>query len=136
MAFILPGSGMLDGMYASIITISARLARRSHILVLCSMECYLTLGADGSPSNRPTTTCMYMSFRTAGSCPRDSDVSKHHSKTSTHHRDTMLVQTEDCTALLLLASTIILLFHDGVTPKRKIDKCDSTDTSQKQLDGN
>ena len=31
---------------------------------------------------------------------------------------------------------IIILFHDGVTPVRTIDKCDRTDTSQKQLDGN
>ena len=32
----------------------------------------------------------------------------------------------------------ILLFHDGVTPMRTIDKCDRTDTSQKPLhvDGN
>ena len=31
---------------------------------------------------------------------------------------------------------IILLFHDGVTPIRMINKCDRTGTSQKQLDGN
>ena len=30
----------------------------------------------------------------------------------------------------------ILLFHDGVTPIRMINKCDRTGTSQKQLDGN
>ena len=35
-----------------------------------------------------------------------------------------------------LWSNYILLFHDGVTPIRTIDKCDRTDTSQKQLDGN
>ena len=31
---------------------------------------------------------------------------------------------------------IILLFHNGVTSIRIIDKCDKIDTSQKQLDGN
>ena len=35
-----------------------------------------------------------------------------------------------------LTSLYILLFHDGVTPIRMINKCDRTGTSQKQLDGN
>ena len=49
-----------------------------------------------------------------------------------HHSHTFLF-ADDVTLILLY---YILLFHDGVTPIRMINKCDRTGTSQKQLDGN